>query len=115
MKRGQLYRVRDPGRGDPKRFRTFVIVSRQALIDSRFSRVICAPVYTNGRGLMTQLSIGIDEGMKHESWITCDELVSVPKAELTFFVGFLGPEKMAALNLALKVALALDGPDFLLQ
>ena len=42
MKRGECYRVYKPG-GDPKRHRTFVIVSRQELIDSKFPGVIRAP------------------------------------------------------------------------
>src|SRR5260221_4245301 len=65
--RGELYRVSKPG-GDPKQHRTFVIVSRQALIDSRFSTVICAPVFSNGEGLSTQVRVGPDEGLKHQSW-----------------------------------------------
>lgn len=77
MKRGECYRVYKPG-GDPKLYRIFVIVSRQALIDSRFSTVICAPVYSRGEGLATQVAIGPDEGLKHESWIMCDNLVSEP-------------------------------------
>ncbi len=47
MKRGELYQVYKPG-GDRKLYRTFVIESRQALIDSKFSTVICAPVYSSG-------------------------------------------------------------------
>jgi mRNA interferase MazF len=53
-------------------------MSRQVVIDSRFSTVICAPVYSSHIGLSTQLLIGIDEGLKHESSIHCDELVSLP-------------------------------------
>ena len=34
MKRGELYRVAHPSVQDPKRFRVFVIVSRQVLLDS---------------------------------------------------------------------------------
>jgi len=49
VRRGELYRVFKPG-GDPKQYRTFAIVSRAALIDSRFSTVICAPVFSNGEG-----------------------------------------------------------------
>src|SRR5438093_1873100 len=56
VKRGELYRVRKPG-GDPKQHRVFVLVSRQVLIDSRFSTVICAPVFTNGQGLSTQVAV----------------------------------------------------------
>ena len=106
MKRGELYRVRKPG-GDPKQYRTFVIVSRQVLIDSRFCTVICAPVFSSGEALSTQVFVGTDEGLKHESWIMCDNLVSLPKAELTNYVGSLGLSKLAKLNRALKMALDL--------
>lgn len=106
MRRGQLYRVHQPP-GDPKRHRIFVIVSRQPLIDTRFPTVICAPVYTNGSGLSTQVSVGQDEGLKHESWILCDNLASVPKSELIQFVGSLSQAKMAAVDRALAMALDL--------
>lgn len=76
MKRGDLYRVAKPSSRDPKKFRVFVVVGRQVVIDSRFSTVICAPVYSAHIGLSTQLLIGIDEGLKHESSIHCDELLS---------------------------------------
>ena len=106
MKRGQLYRVHKPG-GDPKSHRTFVVVSRQVLIDSRFSTVICAPVFTSGEGLSTQVPIGPDEGLKPSSWIMCDSLVSLRKADLTNFIGSLSRSKVADLNEALKMALDL--------
>lgn len=98
-----------PSARDPKRFRVFVVVSRPVLIDSRFSTVICAPVYSSHHGLSTQVLIGIDEGMKHESSIHCDELVSLPKSVLTDYVGTLSYEKIEELNKALRVAL--DIPD----
>jgi mRNA interferase MazF len=59
MRRGDLYRVHKPG-GDPKRFRVFVVVSRQPLIDSTFSSLICAPVLTYAAGLTTQVGVGTD-------------------------------------------------------
>ncbi len=105
MKRGELYRVARPGGGDPKKSRVFVVVSRQILIDSRFSTVICAPVYTVHDGLSTQVPVGIDEGLKHDSSIHCDELVSLPKSLLTNYVGELSSEKLAALSKALRAAL----------
>ena len=106
MTRGELYRVHKPG-GDPKQYRTFVVVSRQVLIDSRFSTVICAPVFTSGEGLSTQVLIGPDEGMKHPSWIMCDNLVSLRKTDLTHYVGRLSAAKLADLERALKMALDL--------
>jgi len=107
VRRGELYRVFKPER-DPKQYRFFVIVSRPALIESRFSTVICAPVFSNGEGLSTQVAIGPDEGMKHSSWIMCDNLVSVRKSELTDYVGSLSGAKLTELNEALKKALDLD-------
>jgi mRNA interferase MazF len=49
--------------------------------------------------------IGLDEGLKHESSIHCDELVSLPKSSLTDYVGALTPEKIEELNRALRIAL----------
>ena len=109
MKRGELYRVAHPSSRDPKRSRVFVIVSRQVLIDSRFSTVICAPIYSVHDGLSTQVAVGVDEGLKHESSIHCDELVSLPKSVLTNYVGSLPPQTVRALDQALRVAVGI--PD----
>jgi mRNA interferase MazF len=73
----------------------------------RFSTVICAPVFTSGEGLSTQVPIGPDEGLKHSGWIMCDNLVSLRKADLTNFIGSLSRSKVADLNEALKMALDL--------
>ena len=109
MRRGELYRVKRPSSRDPKNFRVFVVVSRQVLIESRFSTVICAPVYTAYEGLTTQVPIGVDERMKHDCSIHCDELVSIPKSMLTDFVSMLPREKMVLLEEALRAALQLHG------
>ena len=108
MRRGELYRVRKPSESDPRKFRVFVIVSRQALIDSRFSTVTCAPVYSAYDGLSTQVPVGIAEGLKHDSSVHCDELVSLPKSALTNYVGMLDPEKLHMLRAALMRALQLE-------
>jgi mRNA interferase MazF len=117
MRRGEIYRVHHPGGdptsndrpgNDPKLYRSFVIVSRQILIDSRFPTVVCAPILTRGHGFSTQVSVGIDEGLKHESWILCDNLVSLRKVQLTRFVGSLARSKVEELDRALKMALALE-------
>lgn len=107
MKRGELYRVFKATRTDPRRSRAFVIVSRQALIDSAFSTVICAPIYSRRHGLSTQVEVGIEEGLKTESCIHCDELVSLPKASLTNFIGSVPRDKLGRLEEALQIALDL--------
>jgi mRNA interferase MazF len=107
MTRGECYLVRKPGGTNPKRQRVFVIVSRQALLQTAFSTVICAPVYSRHDGLGTQVKIGIDEGLKSESSIHCDELVSLPKSFLTRYVGGLSEAGVEDLNRALMNALDL--------
>ncbi len=107
MRRGDIYRTYKP-EGDPKRHRICVVISRQALINSSYSTVVCAPVFTGGEGLSTQVAVGVDEGLKHESWITCDNLRSLRKTDLTQFLGSLSHAKLTELDEALKIALALD-------
>ena len=107
VKRGELYRVSKPTRQDPKNFRVFVIVGRQEVIRSKYSTVICAPVYSNCLGIETEIEIGIDEGLKHHSCIRCDELFSLHKTVLTNYVGELSENKLQELNGALKIALVI--------
>lgn len=106
MRRGEFYRVYQPP-NDTKQYRVFVIVSRQALIDARFATVICAPINTNGNGLSTQVSVGPNEGLKHQSWILCDNLTSIPKNALTNYVGSLSSERIVEVDRALSMALDL--------
>lgn len=108
MRRGDLYRVRRPQGGDPRRSRVFVVVSRQTLIDSRFSTVVCAPVYSRRDGLATQVDVGPLEGLKHDSSVHCDALVSLPKSMLTDYVGSLAGDRLATLATALRIALEID-------
>jgi mRNA-degrading endonuclease toxin of MazEF toxin-antitoxin module len=53
------------------------------------------------------VSVGPEEGLKHESWIMCDNLVSLQKYDLVNYVGSLGPAKVSELNRALGMALDL--------
>lgn len=95
--------------GDTKPARSFVIVSRQALIDSNYSTVVCAPIFTERYGLPTQVNVGPAEGLKHDCAIHCDGLMSLEKSRLTDYVGELSDEKRVQLDKALQVALALPG------
>jgi mRNA interferase MazF len=105
MTRGELYRVFRPSGDDPRRSRVFVVVSRPAFIQSSSSTVICAPVYSSYHGLESQVLVGLDEGLKQQSAVHCDALVSLPKSTLTNYVGRLSSAKMSQLNHALAVAL----------
>ena len=108
MKRGELYRVFKGAARDPKRSRVFVIVSRPLLLEVPFPTVICAPVFSSRHGHSTQVNVGVDEGLKHDSAVHCDELASIPKSALTNYVGSLSQPKVEELRAALIAALALD-------
>jgi mRNA interferase MazF len=109
MNRGDLFRVLHPS-DDPKKARVFVVVSRTDLIEAPFSTVVCAPVYTTRHGLSTEVHVGTDEGLRHDSAILCDALVSLEKKRLTQYVGSLGHEKLLQLATALRIALDVE-PD----
>ena len=106
MKRGELYRVYKGTKNDPKKHRVYLVVSRQPVIDYGFSTVICAPVYTKYDGFTTQIEVGVDEGLKHDSAVFCDDLISIQKSLLTDYVGTLSDAKMQGVNVALRIALA---------
>jgi mRNA interferase MazF len=68
---------------------------------------VCAPVYTRRDGLATQVDLGPDDGLRHESSIHCDALVSLSKPLLTDYIASLKPSRVRALDQALRIALAL--------
>ncbi len=111
MKRGELYRIENKHTDDPKRRRVYVVVSRQFLIDSPHSTVVCAPVFSSYLGISTQVPVGLEEGLKHESSIHCDDLTRIEKSRLTQYVGRLSAQKMAELDRALAIALDLPDPE----
>lgn len=84
------------------------MVSRDALVESRFSTVICAPVFSHHDDLASQVEVGPEDGLSHPSSIHCDALVSLPKSALTGYVGALAPDRVDALNEALRIALAVE-------
>jgi mRNA interferase MazF len=112
LRRGEIFRVRQPQHGDPKKSRCFAVVSRQDLLDSKANRVLCAPINTSGVGLSTEVQVGVDEGLKHDSVINCDQITRLEKSMLTDFIGALAPAKLKQLRSALVVAFDIDDdPD----
>ncbi|HMN31728.1 MAG TPA: type II toxin-antitoxin system PemK/MazF family toxin, partial [Caldilineaceae bacterium] len=52
--------------------------------------------------------VGIGEGLRPDSSIHCDALMSLPKSLLTHYVGHLSPPKLHELKQALLAALSLE-------
>jgi len=108
LRRGEIYRVRLPQHGDPKKSRCFVIVSRQELVDSKANRILCAPVNSEGFGLATEVPVSDLEGLKHASVVNCDQLTRLEKCLLTDFIGKLPASKLLLLRTALRIALSVE-------
>ena len=112
LRRGEIYRVRQPQHGDPKKSRCFAVVSRQDLLDSKANRVLCAPINTSNVGLSTKVQVRVDEGLKHDSIINCDQITRLEKSMLTDYIGALSSAKRKQLRTALVVAFDIDDdPD----
>jgi mRNA interferase MazF len=108
LRRGEIYRVRQPAHGDPKKSRCFVIVSRQELVDSKANRILCAPVNSDGFGLATEVPVSEADGLKHASVVNCDQLTRLEKSLLSDFIGRLSAAKLLQLKAALRIALGVE-------
>src|SRR5216684_1786097 len=92
--------------------RACAVVSRQDLLDSKANRVLCAPINTSGVGLSTEVQVGVDEGLKHDSVINCDQITRLEKSMLTDYIGALSSAKLKQLRTTLVVAFDIDDdPD----
>ena len=107
MRRGDFYRVHQTGGRDPRASRVFLVVSRQVFIDAPYSSVVCVPVYSRAQGITTEVAVGPEHGLKTESWLRCDEVTSVAKAQLTDFVGSVPAGKLDEIGRALAHALGI--------
>ena len=108
MKRGEIYRTQEkvPERGHKPSF--YVVVSRNFVArNDDVSTVICAPVYSEILGLRSEVVLGAEDGVIHDSSIRCDFLTLMFKRKLTHFAGTLSAAKMKELDRALRYALEL--------
>lgn len=98
--RGQIwqYSFRHPDKRRP-----VLVISRPEVIDLLHT-VIVAPITTTIHGAPSEVIVGMDEGLRHDSAINLDHVQTVEKSRLTRFVGTVGTQKMHAVCRALAVA-----------
>ena len=89
--------------GSPDKRRPVLVLSRQKAI-SLLHTVLVAPITSAAHGAPSEVQVGIEEGLKHDSVINLDQVQTVDQARLHHFVGTVGPEKMTAVCRALMIA-----------
>ncbi|HXY39718.1 MAG TPA: type II toxin-antitoxin system PemK/MazF family toxin [Vicinamibacteria bacterium] len=104
VRRGEVWRYRFKA---PDKLRPVVVLTRPEVI-GLLHTVMVAPVTTTMRGAPSEVPVGTDEGLKHDSAVNLDHVQTVERARLVGYVGSLGPGKMRAVCHALAIAVGCD-------
>ena len=104
MRRGEVWWAELP---KPAGRRPVVLVSRDEAYAVR-ALVCVVPVTTRARGIPVEVPLGRDEGLPRRCVANADTITTIPKAALVDYVGVLTPDKLVALDLALRFAIGLD-------
>jgi mRNA interferase MazF len=94
--------------GSPDKRRPVLVLSRQKAI-ALLRTVLVAPITSTAHGAPSEVQVGIDEGLKHDSVVNLDQIQTVDQQQLRHFVGTVGPEKMTAVCRALLIATGCGG------
>jgi len=87
----------------PDKRRPVLVLTRQEVI-GLLSTVIVAPITSTIRGAPSEVVVGVEEGLKAYSAINLDNVQTVERQRLGFYIGSVSREKMAAVCHALVIA-----------
>ena len=99
-RRGEIWQYRFRASGER---RPVVVLTRQEVLPLLRTAIV-APITSTIRGLPSEVIIGIDEGLKHDSAINLDHVQTVEQQSLHSFVGTLSEAKMRQVCRALALA-----------
>lgn len=100
IERGQIWLLELPR---PDKRRPVLVLTRPALITALHTVTVVA-ITSTLRGSPTEVAVGIDQGLKHDSCVNLCNLFTVPQNRLQSFVGSLSRPKMGEVCRALAVA-----------
>lgn len=100
VNRGEVWQYRFKA---PDKRRPVLILSRQEVI-SLLHTVMVAPITSTRRGAPSEVPVGVNEGLKHDSAVNLDHVQTVEQARLVSFVGSLDAAQMRHVCKALAVA-----------
>jgi len=104
VSRGEIWRYRFK---TPDKLRPVVVLSRSEVIPLLHT-VMVAPITSTVRGAPSEVLVGIENGLKHDSAVNLDHVQTVERSRLVGYVGRLGAGKMGEVCRALAVAVGCD-------
>lgn len=90
--------------------RPVLILTREA-VRPYLTRLTVAPITSTIRGLSTEIVVGQANGLDHDSVVSCDNVLTVPKSAIGRQLGYLLPHQEPALAEAILAAYDLDPPE----
>lgn len=85
-----------------------VVVLTRSIVRPHMPSVTVAPITTRIRGLSTEVPVGTANGLDANSVISCDNITTIPTADLGREVGFLLSSQEPELANAINVAFDLE-------
>jgi mRNA interferase MazF len=98
--RGEIWNYRFSA---PDKRRPVLVLTRPEVIPLLHT-VMVAPITSTRRGLPSEVAVGVEEGLKHDSAVNLDHVQTVERSRLTSYVGTLGPARMREVCRALAIA-----------
>jgi mRNA interferase MazF len=100
VKRGEIWMY---GFAKPDKRRPVLVISRQSVIPL-LRTVMVAPITSAIHGVPSEVRVGIENGLKHESAVNLDHVQTVDQSRLQEFIGHIDDDLMNAVCRALAVA-----------
>ena len=104
LKRGSIWMYQFK---KPDKLRPVLILSRQEVI-GLINTVIVAPITTTIYGIPSEVLVGIDQGLKHDSAVNLDHIQTISASNLKRYIGSLDRRMMTEICQALMIATGCD-------
>lgn len=94
----------------PDKRRPVLVISRQSVIPL-LRTVMVAPITSTIHGVPSEVRVGTEQGLKHESAVNLDHVQTVDRSRLQKFIGHLSDEIMDDVCVALAAATGCRNPS----
>lgn len=85
-----------------------VLVLTRDIVRPYMNRVTVAPITSTIKGLSTEVPVGKINGVDHDSVASCDNIITIPTADLGELIGYLLPTQEKILSSAIQAAFDLN-------